>query len=142
MRKSMALSLAVALVASAFFAAGFKGGIAAKAATAEVPESTVLTAETLNAGTTTENPWKQQFDYWSNASSVTYTAQGVEIVGTKRDNAFNIINGPMSIADGAAFEIVLNLPTYENGARVDSSTVYKPQVVLYSAGNAIGASMA
>ena len=142
MKRKVALWLASVLCSTAVVFGGAVTLKNAKAATAEVPESTVLTAETLNAGTTTENPWKQQFDYWSNASSVTYTAQGVEIVGTKRDNAFNIINGPMSIADGAAFEIVLNLPTYENGARVDSSTVYKPQVVLYSAGNAIGASMA
>ena len=110
----------------------------AKAESGEL-NSTVLTAETLNAGTAADNPWKKTFDYWKNKTSVTYTQAGVEVVGNGYDNGFNIINGPMSISDGAILEMTLNLPLYDNGV-ADTSLVKKAMYVLYNANTKIGAS--
>ena len=138
MRKKWAIACLSVLCAIAM-AFGIMTTTAIKVDANEV-DSTILSAETLNAGATSGNPWKKTFDYWSNATSVTYKQSGVEIEGTNTANAFNIINGPMSITDGSAFEMRLTIPAYTNGAQ-DTAVVRNQVITLFNAGSEIGASV-
>ena len=141
MKKKISLLTAFIVGLSAFVGMGvsaFASTTEAKAESGEI-DSTILSAETLNAGTASDNPWKKTFDYWKNKTSVTYTRAGVEVVGNGYDNGFNIINGPMSITDGASLEMKLNLPIYDNG-EADGSLVKKAMYILYNANKTIGAS--
>lgn len=105
-----------------------------------VPVGITLTADELNGGTTAENPWKKTFDFWSNAGktneNVTYTRDGVVIEGTNKDNAMNLINGPMSVSDGNHFEMTFNVPLRngETGEKVypDKKYVEKVAIELYN----------
>ncbi len=140
--KSMFVStmLACALLAGGTIGVDSVQGLSAQAQAADnAPASVTLTAETLNAGTVSSNPWKQMFDYWSNAGSVTYTGNGVVIEGTN-SNAMNLINGPMSVADGARFEMVFGIPYYNRADTADDTAyVRKMTINLMNASSTIAA---
>ena len=140
--KSMFVStmLACALLAGGTIGVDSVQGLSAQAQAADnAPASVTLTAETLNAGTVSSNPWKQMFDYWSNAGSVTYTGNGVVIEGTN-SNAMNLINGPMSVADGARFEMVFGIPYYNRADTADNTAyVRKMTINLMNASSTIAA---
>ena len=140
--KSMFVStmLACALLAGGTIGVDSVQGLSAQAQAADnAPASVTLTAETLNAGTVSSNPWKQMFDYWSNAGSVTYTGNGVVIEGTN-SNAMNLINGPMSVADGERFEMVFGIPYYNRADTADDTAyVRKMTINLMNASSTIAA---
>ncbi len=116
------------------------GGMEKVSAETIAPRGITLTAEELNAGTTAENPWKKMFDFWSNAGksaeNVLYTTEGVVIEGTDKNNAMNLINAPMSVAEGARFEMTFNIPLRDGqtGEMTAPQTKYmeKAAVVLYN----------
>ena len=129
-----------ALLAGGAIGAGSGQGLCTQVQAADnAPASVTLTAETLNAGTVSSNPWKKMFDYWSNAGSVSYTENGVVIEGTN-SNAMNLINGPMSISDGACFEMVFGIPYYNKADTADDTAyVRKMTINLMNANSIIAA---
>lgn len=143
MKKTKLISTLLLAGVMAFgIGAGIDAGVLeASAADGDLPTETVLAAETLNAGKTNANPWKQMFDYWSNAgageSNVLYTQSGVVIEGTSRDNSINMIHAPNTVTNGNKLEFVLAVPLYTSaGVKVDGADSYVKKFVLelYQAG--------